>query len=90
MTRGIVFVGTTEGHLVVIADPARSPAAGSRCSNPDVPTASCVASGYKLVPQPAVLANVALAGSMVYNEPALANGRVYASTQSGKVYMLRP
>jgi outer membrane protein assembly factor BamB len=90
MTRGIVFVGTTEGHLVVIADPARSPAVGSRCSNPDVPTASCVPSGYKLVPQPAVLANVALAGSMVYNEPALANGRVYASTQSGRVYMLRP
>jgi outer membrane protein assembly factor BamB len=90
MTHGIVFVGTTEGHLVVIADPARRAAVGSRCSNPDVPTAVCVASGFTLVPQPAVLANVALNGSMVYNEPALANGRVYASTQAGKVYMLQP
>jgi outer membrane protein assembly factor BamB len=87
---GIVFVGTVEGHLVAIADPARFPAAGSRCSNPDVPTAVCVASGYNLVPQPAVLANVALNGSMVYTEPALANGKVYASTEAGRVYMLLP
>jgi hypothetical protein len=90
MTRGIVFVGTTEGHLVVIADPSRHAPVGSRCSNPDVPTALCVASGFTLVPQPAVLANVALNGSMVYNEPALAHGHVYVSTQAGKVYMLLP
>ena len=80
----------TDQLLLAIADPARFPAAGARCSNPDVPTAVCVASGYNLVPQPAVLANVALNGSMVYTEPALANGKVYASTEAGRAYMLLP
>lgn len=90
ITNGMVFVGTVEGHLVVIADPAIHPAAGSRCANPDVTAANCVSSGYQLVPQPAVVANVALSGTMVYNEPALAGGRVYVSTGAGKVYMLQP
>jgi len=90
VTRGIVYVGTDTGRLVAIADPSVSPAAGWRCANTDVPTANCVASGYTLVPQPAVLANVALAGSMVYNEAAIADGRLFAATGSGNVYMLKP
>lgn len=90
VTRGVVYVGTDQGHLVAIADPSISPAAGWRCSNVNVPTASCVASGYTLVPQPAVLANVALTGSMVYNEVAISNGRLFAATGAGNVYMLRP
>jgi outer membrane protein assembly factor BamB len=90
VTRGIVYIGTDQGHLVAIADPSVAPAAGWRCSNTDVPTASCVASGYTLVPQPAVLANVTLSGSMVYNEAAIAQGRLFVSTGAGNVYMLKP
>jgi outer membrane protein assembly factor BamB len=90
ITRGIVYIGTDQGHLVAIADPSVAPAAGWRCSNTDVSTAACVASGYALVPQPAVLANVTLSGSMVYNEAAIADGRLFAATGSGNVYMLRP
>jgi outer membrane protein assembly factor BamB len=90
ITNGIVYVGTDMGHLVAIADPSLVPAPGFRCSNPDVPSAICVASGYKFVPQPAVLANVTLSGRMVYNEPALANGRIYVATDGNNVYMLSP
>lgn len=90
ITNGIVYIGTDTGHLVVIADPSLVPPAGFRCSNPDVPNATCVSLGYKLVPQPAVLANIALSGRMVYNEPVLANGRVYVATDANNVYMLSP
>ncbi len=90
VTRGIVYIGTDQGHLVAIADPSVAPAAGWRCSNTDVATANCVASGYALVPQPAVLANVALSGTMVYNEAAIAGGRLFVATGGGNVYMLKP
>lgn len=90
ITNGIVYVGTDMGHLVAIADPSLVPPAGFRCSNPDVPNAICVASGYKFVPQPAVLKDIPLSGRMVYNEPALANGRVYVATEGNNVYMLSP
>ena len=49
--------------------------------------------GYYCVPQPRILANVTVTGSMVYTEPALANGKVYVSTDNGAagyVYMLQP
>jgi outer membrane protein assembly factor BamB len=90
VTRGIVYIGTDQGHLVAIADPDVAPAAGMRCSNTDVTAAACVASGYTLVPQPAVLANVTLSGSMVYNEAAISKGRLFVATGGGNVYMLRP
>jgi outer membrane protein assembly factor BamB len=90
VTRGIVYIGTDQGRLVAIADPAIHPAAGWRCSNPDVTTANCVSSGFKLVPEPAVLANIALSGSMVYNEPVIAEGRLFVATGAGNVYMLKP
>jgi outer membrane protein assembly factor BamB len=92
VTRGMVYLGTDQGHVLAIADPSISPAAGWRCSNPDVPTAGCVASGYTFVPQPAVLANVALpdGGGIVYSEPALARGKAYVATEAGHVYMLSP
>jgi hypothetical protein len=41
------------------------------------------------VPIPAVLASVQLDGS-IQTEPALARGRVYVSTDAGKLYMLEP
>lgn len=90
VTRGIVYIGTDLGHVVAIADPSVAPPAGTRCSNTDVSTAACVASGYALVPQPAVLADVTLSGSMVYNEPAISRGRLFVATGAGNVYMLTP
>ena len=94
VTRGIVYVGTDQGHVVAMADPSLVPPAGYRCINPDVTTANCVSMGYTLVPEPAVLANVPVTGSMVYTEPAIANGKLYVSTggfgSPGYVYMLSP
>lgn len=90
ITNGIVYVGTDMGHLVVIADPSLFPPAGFRCSNPDIPNGICVASGFKFVPQPAVLKDITLSGRMVYNEPVLANGRVYVATDGNNLYMLSP
>jgi len=90
VTRGMVYVGTSAGHLIAIADPSIAPGVGWRCSNVDVLTANCVASGYALVPQPAVLKDIALTGSMLYTEPAIADGRLFVATGAGNVYMLRP
>jgi outer membrane protein assembly factor BamB len=92
VTRGMVYIGTDRGHVLAIADPSIWPEAGWRCSNPDVPLATCVNSGYASVPQPAVLADVALpdGGRIVYSEPALARGRLYVATEAGHVYMLKP
>jgi hypothetical protein len=89
VTRGIVYIGTSTGHLIVIADPALAPAPGWRCTHPDVPTGLCVANGLSLVPDPAVLADVTLDGGIL-TEPALARGRVYVATNSGRLYMLQP
>ena len=89
VTRGIVFIGTHTGHLVVLADPSLAPAVGWRCTHPDVPSALCVAGGFTLVPDPAVLADVLLDGSIL-TEPALARGKVYVATGAGKLYMLQP
>ncbi|MEA2561589.1 MAG: hypothetical protein QOH06_3093 [Acidobacteriota bacterium] len=90
ITGGIVYIGTDQGHLMAIADPTVASPVGKRCSHPDVKNEDCVAMGYRLVPQPQILADVQLEGSMVYSEPALANGRVYVSTGAGFVYMLQP
>jgi outer membrane protein assembly factor BamB len=98
VTRGIVFVGTAQGHLIALADPSVWPASGCNCSNPDVPVADCVANGYILVPKPAILANVDLntSGNRILTEPVIANGRVfiasggYWSKDPAKIYMLEP
>ena len=93
VTRGMVFVGTNSGKLVVIADPSIWPGAGWRCSNPDVPTANCLANGFKFVPEPSVLKEVQLQGPIM-TEPALARGRAYVATgfssDAGTLYMLEP
>ncbi|HEX4959451.1 MAG TPA: PQQ-binding-like beta-propeller repeat protein [Thermoanaerobaculia bacterium] len=96
VTHGIFYIGTHKGHLLVIADPAVASHAGLRCSSPDVQNESCDLMGYRLVPQPQVLKDIALHGSMAYTEPVLANGKVYVSTdasashEGGYVYMLQP
>jgi outer membrane protein assembly factor BamB len=89
VSHGIVYIGTNEGHLVAIADPSRFPPAGFRCSHPDVPAGICLASGFTLVPEPAVLANVTLDGPIL-TEPAMARGRLYVATSNGTLYMLEP
>jgi outer membrane protein assembly factor BamB len=96
VTHGIIYIGTNLGHLIAIADPSVALPDGERCVNPDVPTEYCSSMKYGLVPQPAILRNVPLRGSMAYTEPVLANGKVYVSTdatalaEGGYVYMLQP
>lgn len=95
VTGGIVFVGTDQGHVVVLGDPAVTKPTGWRCSNVDYTTvSSCTAAGYSLVPIPAILANVRVpdGGSLVAirNEPVLAGGKVFVGTANGHVYMLQP
>ena len=95
VTVGIVFIGTSQGHLVVLADPSRVPPTGWRCSNIDYVTpATCTAAGFVLVPIPKILADVAVPdGSSIVglrNEPALARGRVFVGSTGGHVYMLEP
>ncbi|HKV11319.1 MAG TPA: PQQ-binding-like beta-propeller repeat protein [Thermoanaerobaculia bacterium] len=97
ITRGIVYIGTNTGHLLALGDPeVLSQHDGLRCENSDVVSGDCENAGYRLVPQPKILASIDLDGSMVYTEPALANGKIYVSTDEsnvsggGFVYMLRP
>jgi outer membrane protein assembly factor BamB len=90
VTGGLVYVGTSSGHLLVIADPSVSPGVGFRCVNPAISNGSCVVAGYFLVQQPAILKDITLTGSMTRSEPIIAGGRVYVSTDAGKVYMLSP
>jgi hypothetical protein len=89
VTGGIVYVGTSQGYVVAIADPSVSPAAGWRCADIRFTTVTCVGAGSTLVPIPAVLAQVQVNGGM-WNEPALAKGRLVVATQSGYVHMLSP
>lgn len=89
VTHGIVFVGTDQGHLVAIGDPSVYPAAGWRCKNPLVPSVSCVASGYALVPDPGVIKDIDLHAGAINTEPALVGDPVFVSTEGGKVVMLK-
>lgn len=89
ITRGIVYVGTTNGVLVAIADPSKAPPVGYRCGHPDIDFADCVTNGFNLVPDPAVLVSVQLQGRIL-TEPALSRGRVFVATDEGWLYMLEP
>jgi outer membrane protein assembly factor BamB len=94
VTRGVVFVGTAQGHLVVLADPSVWPSSGSVCNNPEVSNADCVANGFALVPRPKILADIDLdptnSSDQIFTEPVLAGGRVLVATTAGKLYMLEP
>ena len=90
VTRGIVFVGTAQSHLIAFADPSVWITAGSICSNPEVTNANCVANGFTLVPKPMVLADVDLGAGSILTEPVLAGGRVFVATGGGTVFMLEP
>jgi outer membrane protein assembly factor BamB len=90
VTKGIVFIGTSEGHLVALADPAVYPSANSVCVDPTVTNADCEMNGLALVPQPLVLRDIDLNAGAILSEPALANGRVFVATTGGSVIMLEP
>jgi len=90
VTKGIIFVTTSEGHLVVFADQSAYYPVGFRCSNWNVSNADCAANGFQLVAQPTILANITLDGSQTLTEPALAGNRVYVATGGGNLYMLEP
>ena len=89
VTRGIVYVGTNQGWLVLISDPSVHAPDGYRCVHPDVSAALCGFAGLPLVADPHILAEVQLAGS-IQTEPVLAKGRVFVATDSGWLYMLEP
>jgi len=99
VTRGIVYVGTAQGHLVAIADPSVWPSIGSRCSNPAVSNADCLAHGFRLIPLPKVLLDLPVGAGMIRNEPVLAGNRVFVAVSGapfagaamvGRVFMIEP
>lgn len=89
VSRGIFYVGTDQGRLIALADPSVAPSTSTICSNPDVSVAACAGAGFKVIPVPAVLANVPLTGQIL-TEPALARGRVYVASTSGTLFLLEP
>lgn len=89
VTKGIIYVGTSEGHVVAIADPSAWPSVGSQCSMPGVAVSDCEAMGYQIVPIPAVLLDLALPDSKgISTEPVLAEGRLYIANDSGILFMI--
>jgi hypothetical protein len=96
VTGGIVFIGTDQGHLVALGDPSIGvKSAGLQCSkSTDTTPAQCKNDGYSFVPIPGQLADVPIpdGGDLAKfrKEAALANGRVFVSTDRGHVYMLEP
>lgn len=90
VTHGIVYVGTDQGHLIIIGDPSVAPAAGWRCSDPDVPNNLCVVNGFSLIADPTVLKDIDLHAGAIKTEPVLVGDPVFVSTEGGKVIMLKP
>jgi outer membrane protein assembly factor BamB len=96
VSRGMVYVGTDQGHLVAIADPSIHPAAGWRCNDPLISNLTCSIiqalspnSIVRLVPDPAVLADVTLPGAgSIFGEPSLTRNRVFIAGSGGKLFML--
>jgi hypothetical protein len=91
IANGIIYVGTSQGRLIAIADPSVYPSAISRCSHPGFGVGDCEANGYVIVKDPIVLRNLNIGrGSMVRNEPVIANDRIYISTTDGWLIMIEP
>jgi outer membrane protein assembly factor BamB len=100
VTNGVVFVTTSAGHVIALADPSTGVApAGFRCSNTDFgpPSATwasdCVSAGYIIVAVPASI-DVKLddGGNAVgmRMEPAIALDNLFVATDKGHVYALQP
>lgn len=99
VSNGMVFVPTSAGHVIALADPSVAPQVGFACSNVDFgpPSATwatdCVSAGYSIIPVPASK-DVALddggnaAGLRM--EAAIALGKLFVATNAGHVYALWP
>ena len=88
VTHGIVYVGTNQGHLVIVADPSVAPSGVVRCNDPNVPSALCTGATLRLVPDP-LAKDIAIAGAgSIFGEPVLAGDRVFLADTTGHVYML--
>lgn len=90
---GIVYVGTAQGHLMVLGDPSVVPAAQSRCTNRyHNPDSNCISAGYAVVPVPTLIRDIPMPDlgdtAGLRHEVALANGRAFVATGNGHVYML--
>lgn len=89
VTKGIVFVGTSQGRLVALADPSVYVSAKSICSDQNYSVEDCIANGGTIVKEPIELLNLPIGeGAMFRNEPVIANDKIYISTLSGNVVML--
>ncbi len=94
VTGGIVFIGTDQGHLILLGDPTVVPGAGLQCSNTDYSNSTdCANAGFNPnTPIPRILANISIpdGGDLAKfrKEAALAKGRVFVATDRGHVYML--
>ena len=102
VTGGIVYVTTDSGHLIAIADTKLRAPVGSSCTDEFINPGSsgpgwktvCTAHGFKVVPSPKILVDVALPdgsdAANLRNEPALGEGKVFVGTSGGHVYALWP
>lgn len=90
VTEGIVYVGTNQGFLLAIADPSVWPSQGARCTLPTLSSTDCGPAGFQMVANPTVLKALPLGGSILRNEPALANGMVYVASSSGPLFRIAP
>jgi outer membrane protein assembly factor BamB len=99
VTGAIVYLPTSTGHVIALADPSVAPPVGFRCSSvdfgPPSPTwaSDCVGAGYSIVPVPASK-DVPLDdhGNAVglRMEGAIALGKLFVATDKGHVYALWP
>lgn len=99
VTNGMVYVTSSGGHVIALADPAVAPPVGFRCSSTDFgPPSStwvsdCLGAGFSIIPVPASR-DVALddGGDAVglRMEPAIALDKLFVATNGGHVYALWP
>jgi len=101
VTGGMVYVTTSNGHVIGLADPLIAPLSikGWTCSNPNFsppsPTwvADCLLNSFAIVPVPGSV-DVTLddGGDAVglRMEPAIAHGKLFVATGQGHVYALWP
>ena len=90
VTGGIVYVGTNQGWLLALADPSVWPAQAARCTFSGLDGLDCLNAGYQLVPNPTILKSINLGGNLRRTEPAIANGSLYVSNSSGRLFRIAP
>ena len=87
---GVIYIGSSDGHLYAYADTAVLPPASFVCSYPGLPSGlSCSSAGFQNVGVPVQLKAVPISGN-VTGVPAISNGQVYIATTSGHVIGLTP